>query len=627
MAEAAEIERLTRKLWLGDVGSDAWTQAEASTSPTTLLLRGEAAFMLACITGDSETCETAAARIAVAEQACAAAAASSWANWTASWVGLAAGPTAEQELASGQLALSLLLKGVVAGMQQQQLAALLALRRSYATFAQLSSSVPAVQPLRNLGLGCFEILLSFLPSTVGRLVALTAGRGGTFSEAEGNAMLQAAAVDPLCVPSGVGWMPKVAQLLFLNAKAHLTQAEGSRKAEQDAEVLEALRALEAALPGSLVFEWMGATILRRLGDLTGAQERLSRVVARAAAEIESETLLACRLRFNEGQMLFALGKYGAAQQTFERLLAPPARFTAACMCCTHLAASCAAQGDVAGTRAALERLQERAAASSGRLDAQLAQRVRGWAARDDEALPLCALELAYMMGYLHQNMLGAAGGDGDGDGGDGDGEGGGGGDGARARAYEAVALPTLRRALVAGVPLETRVAAQLILGAMHACKAEHAEARAHFEQIVAACASPAGTDAAEFAQLPDQWCLPFALNELAKTLLLPAPGGGPPPAEQIEQAKEALKSASRVPPRSYSFHSWLQSSVRQTRKRCTVARRASRVGEDAAGDGEDEGDEGAADSAELEKLRRQLDVEELKAKELREHKSKLEAVD
>ena len=626
MADAAEIERLTRKLWLGDCCGDDWAQAETSTSPTALLLRGEAAFLLACLTGDSATCDAAATRIGIAEQACAAAAASSWANWTASWVGLASGPTAEQELASGQLALSLMLKGVVAGMQQQHLAALLALRRSYATFGRLSSSVPAVQPLRNLGLGCFEILLSFLPSAVGRLVALTAGRGGTFSEAEGNAMLQAAASDPACVPSGVGWMPKVAQLLFLNAKAHLTQAEGSQKAKQDAEVLEALRALEAALPGSLVFDWVGATILRRLGDSPGALERLSRVVARAAAEIESETLLACRLRFNEGQMLFALGKYGAAQQTFEKLLAPPARFTAACMCCTHLAASCAAQGDVAGARAAMARLQERAAASSGRLDAQLAQRVRGWAERNDEVLPLCALELAYMMGYLHQNMLGAS--IRDGGGGGGGGSGGGGGDGnrngddARACAYETAALPTLRRALAAGVPLETRMAARLVLGAMLACKAEHVEARVHFEAVVAACASPAGTDADEFAQLPDQWCLPFALNELAKTLLLPAPGGGPPSAEQIEHAQAALKSASRVPPRCYSFHSWLQSSVRQTRKRCAVARRASGVWEDAAGDGDDEGDEGG-DHAELEKLRRQLDEEE----EQREHKSKLEAVD
>ena len=444
-------------------------------------------------------------------------------------------------------------------MKQQWIKSPLALRRSIGAFAGLpEEAAPAVRPQRLLGVGTSNLLLALLPAPLARLLTL-AGFGRP-SEARGLEMLREAAEGggggDGVYDGGARWLARVALLLFGNTAA--TMRGGGDAAAEKARALASLAALEAELPGSLLFEWVGALTLRRVGELPAAARRprgRARTVGGAAAGVPA---LPRPLQRRAAPLRHA------AVRRRRRRPRPARRRGVAVhgegMCLWHRAAALSQLGRCDEARDDLRAIAVTAKATGGRLDAQLAQRAAGWLLRADADLALGALEVSYQMGY-HRQRRAQPGGGGENGGGEGGGETGGGGDASATLAeLEAHAAPSLAAA-AASASAEVRAAALLLGGALAAAAGRHAEAREGLGRAREAAAT------AEYLETaPDRWVAAFASLELANVCVDTA---------DFEGASAALRAASQVADKSFSFHSWLGSAVREARARLKRARESA----------------------------------------------------
>ena len=592
----SHAQRLSAMVWGGELrkAEDELRRLPAD-SPRVALLFGQAAFVEAVLTGDGDVAGEAVLRLEACERACLAVESPTWAEWTRSWWSKAP-PDAARDEARAARGIGTLLLAVSHTMKQQWIKSPLALRRSIGAFAGLpEEAAPAVRPQRLLGVGTSNLLLALLPAPLARLLTL-AGFGRP-SEARGLEMLREAAEggggDDGVYDGGARWLARVALLLFGNTAA--TMRGGGDAAAEKARALASLAALEAELPGSLLFEWVGALTLRRVGELPAAARRLEAVLERSEALLPGCPLY--RVRFNAAQLRFATLQYAAAADGLGPLVGEASRYTAKAMCLWHRAAALSQLGRCDEARDDLRAIAVTAKATGGRLDAQLAQRAAGWLLRADADLALGALEVSYQMGY-HRQRRAQPGGGGENGGGEGGGETGG-GDGASATLaeLEAHAAPSLAAA-AASASAEVRAAALLLGGALAAAAGRHAEAREGLGRAREAAAT------AEYLETaPDRWVAAFASLELANVCV---------DTSDFDGASAALRAASQVADKSFSFHSWLGSAVREARARLKRARESA--GAAPAADA-DEVDEAAADEApEVAALRAAMEKEEEEAK-------------
>ena len=592
----SDAQRLSAMVWGGELrkAEDELRRLPAD-SPRVALLFGQAAFVEAVLTGDGDVAGEAVLRLEACERACLAVESPTWAEWTRSWWAKAP-PDAARDEARAARGIGTLLLAVSHTMKQQWIKSPLALRRSIGAFAGLpEEAAPAVRPQRLLGVGTSNLLLALLPAPLARLLTL-AGFGRP-SEARGLEMLREAAEggggDDGVYDGGARWLARVALLLFGNTAA--TMRGGGDAAAEKARALASLAALEAELPGSLLFEWVGALTLRRVGELPAAARRLEAVLERSEALLPGCPLY--RVRFNAAQLRFATLQYAAAADGLGPLVGEASRYTAKAMCLWHRAAALSQLGRCDEARDDLRAIAVTAKATGGRLDAQLAQRAAGWLLRADADLALGALEVSYQMGY-HRQRRAQPGGGGENGGGEGGGETGGGGDASATLAeLEAHAAPSLAAA-AASASAEVRAAALLLGGALAAAAGRHAEAREGLGRAREAAAT------AEYLETaPDRWVAAFASLELANVCVDTA---------DFDGASAALRAASQVADKSFSFHSWLGSAVREARARLKRARESA--GAAPAADA-DEVEEAAADEApEVAALRAAMEKEEEEAK-------------
>jgi hypothetical protein len=87
-----------------------------------------------------------------------------------------------------------------------------------------------------------------------------------------------------------------------------------------------LGALDDALPGSIVFAWLSALTLRRLGRLSAASERMAFVSTRAH-ELRL-TMPLYRLAFNRAQAMFGTLDWAGAAGTLQPLVSAESRCAA-----------------------------------------------------------------------------------------------------------------------------------------------------------------------------------------------------------------------------------------------------------------------------------------------------------
>ena len=569
----SDAQRLSAMVWGGELrNAEDELRRLPADSPRVALLFGQAAFVEAVLTGDGDVAGEAVLRLEACERACLAVESPTWAEWTRSWWSKAA-PDAARDEARAARGIGTLLLAVSHTMKQQWIKSPLALRRSIGAFAGLpEEAAPAVRPQRLLGVGTSNLLLALLPAPLARLLTL-AGFGRP-SEARGLEMLREAAEGGGggndVYDGGARWLARVALLLFGNTAA--TMRGGGDAAAEKARALASLAALEAELPGSLLFEWVGALTLRRVGELPAAARRLEAVLERSEALLPGCPLY--RVRFNAAQLRFATLQYAAA-------------------------AALSQLGRCDEARDDLRAIAVTAKATGGRLDAQLAQRAAGWLLRGDADLALGALEVSYQMGYHRQRRAQPGGGGGENGGGEGGGgENGGGGDASATLAeLEAHAAPSLAAA-AASASAEVRAAALLLGGALAAAAGRHAEAREGLGRAREAAAT------AEYLETaPDRWVAAFASLELANVCVDTA---------DFDGAAAALRAASQVADKSFSFHSWLGSAVREARARLKRARESAGAAPSAEAD---EVEEAAADEApEVAALRAAMEKEEEEAK-------------
>ena len=405
----SDAQRLSAMVWGGELrkAEDELRRLPAD-SPRVALLFGQAAFVEAVLTGDGDVAGEAVLRLEACERACLAVESPTWAEWTRSWWSKAP-PDAARDEARAARGIGTLLLAVSHTMKQQWIKSPLALRRSIGAFAGLpEEAAPAVRPQRLLGVGTSNLLLALLPAPLARLLTL-AGFGRP-SEARGLEMLREAAEggggDDDVYDGGARWLARVALLLFGNTAA--TMRGGGDAAAEKARALASLAALEAELPGSLLFEWVGALTLRRVGELPAAARRLEAVLERSEALLPGCPLY--RVRFNAAQLRFATLQYAAAADGLGPLVGEASRYTAKAMCLWHRAAALAQLGRYDEARDDLRAIAVTAKATGGRLDAQLAQRAAGWLLRADADLALGALEVSYQMGYHRQRRAQPGGG-------------------------------------------------------------------------------------------------------------------------------------------------------------------------------------------------------------------------
>ena len=145
---------------------------------------------------------------------------------------------------------------------------------------------------------------------------------------------------------GARWLAR-ALCCSLGTRRRRCAAAATRRPRRRA--LASLAALEAELPGSLLFEWVGALTLRRVGELPAAARRLEAVLERSEALLPGCPLY--RVRFNAAQLRFATLQYAAAADGLGPLVGEASRYTAKAMCRWHRAAALAELGRGATRRA------------------------------------------------------------------------------------------------------------------------------------------------------------------------------------------------------------------------------------------------------------------------------------
>ncbi len=307
-----------------------------------------------------------------------------------------------------------------------------------------------------------------------------------------------------------------------------------------------------------------------------------------AAEIRFEKPLH-RVDFNQMQLSFARLDYEKAEACVAHLVADECDFSAACFTAAHRAAARALIGTPDAAREAIRAFVARCEKSSGKLDAQLAQRARAWMERGDDDLPLCAIEVHYTAGYLKSYTSGSN---------------------EQLAGFVAHALPILERSMSSD-DLEPRIAASLIAGVLArdapAGGAEDtAECKARALELLTRASD--GAASSEHEECADRWVGPFADLELAQLHLA---------ARRYAEASDALDRASALPARHFSFHSWLQSAVREARARVKRARDDAgseegdgEEGDGEEGDGEEEGEDEADDVYGIADLCKQIEEQE-----------------
>ena len=441
----AEAHRIALEGWAGDLTTTANSLAAGPQGSVRLkVLKAQAAFLRAGLTGDKEDATSTVQACQEAIRACKEVEAPvGWGSWAASFVVSLEPQSAPAREAAALRALSEMYLAVALGMQQQWMLAPMALRRALAGFGKLpeeegTSDAAAPPPaIRSLGLGVLAMLLALLPRPIAGLLTLGVGSLSSLfgpagpTEAVGEALLSRAAscaVGPSqCWDGSAAWLAQVVLLLFSAGKpgavAPPDEHDGGAAAasappnpvtppdEHDGGAAAAsappnpvhrrLAALDEALPGSLVVAWLGGSVLRKVGMLGEASARLEYVLRRSA-ELELGFVLH-RVCFNVAQVRYACLAYGEAAAALAPLLEPSCAYTAKGMCALHRAAALAALGEAEAARECMRMVQRVAEAGGGRLDRQLALRAQGWLARSEADLPLCSLEVRRDRG-LHQSL-------------------------------------------------------------------------------------------------------------------------------------------------------------------------------------------------------------------------------
>ena len=174
-----------------------------------------------------------------------------------------------------------------------------------------------------------------------------------------------------------------------------------------ASVRASLAMLEETLPDSLVFGWLSASVLRRVGDLRAASAKLEWVAPRAEKMAAEARVPFYRVAYNRAQCLYCTLSYADVVEAMAPLVAADCRYTARAMCLMHMGAGLAYLGQPSRAREAFRQVEGVAKSGGGRLDAQLWQRAQVWLARGDADLPLAALELHLSVGYLRSSGMAA----------------------------------------------------------------------------------------------------------------------------------------------------------------------------------------------------------------------------
>ena len=335
----ATANDILRDVWAGNVVSAQKKIGNAPAGPRASFLKGNAAMLLAALSGDKAASGRAVAALRECSDACTQATApETWKGWAASWVF-----TPEPTEATAIRAVAELMLAVAHGMNNEYLAAPLALRKSLGLFGQLPTD-GALAPVRTFGAGLFSLLLALLPRPVARLLTLTGGVSeealfgpGGPSESGAEALLTSAAAHLEHAEAGftlgVGWLALIVLLLHRSSRVGKpttttdpspTPHDTPRGTAEDTNMVAGLAqltadvdALETALPNSLVFAWLQGSVLRRVGKLDVAAERLD-FVSRRATDLGLDVAL-YRVAYNRAQCLFGTLEYGRALEVLDGL--------------------------------------------------------------------------------------------------------------------------------------------------------------------------------------------------------------------------------------------------------------------------------------------------------------------
>ena len=301
-------------------------------TPQATILRAQSAFLIAALSGDKNAAGKAIDALKECSNLCKQAESpETWTGWVTSWV-----VAPEPQEATAVRALSDLMLAMAYGMNNDYLNAPLTLRRSLALFNSLPCDVSAgLTAVRNFGVGMFSILLALLPRPVSRLLTLTGGvsetslfGAGGASEALGEELLQRAGAFATTISDeeissalgggssggydyGAGWLALIVLLLHRSSKlkpeddAGLPSSSGTARRAGLAIDVD-LTALEKALPGSLVFEWLSAMTLRRIGRIKQAAETMDAVASKAAALRLDAPFPLYRVTFNRAQVALVM---------------------------------------------------------------------------------------------------------------------------------------------------------------------------------------------------------------------------------------------------------------------------------------------------------------------------------
>ena len=335
-----------------------------------------------------------------------------------------------------------------------------------------------------------------------------------------------------------------------------TMRGGGDAAAEKARALASLAALEAELPGSLLFEWVGALTLRRVGELPAAARRLEAVLER------SEALLPGAALPRSLQRRAAPLRHAAVRRRRRR--PRPARrrgvaVPAKAMCLWHRAAALSQLGRYDEARDDLRAIAVTAKATGGRLDAQLAQRAAGWLPPRRRRPRARRAQVSYQMGYHRQRRAA----------------------GRRRREWRRRGRRRdWRRRRRERDARRTRGARRAVArrrrrvgerrgargGAAARRRARRRRGRRRPRRARASGAREAAATAEYLETAPDRWVAAFASLELANVCVDTA---------DFEGASAALRAASQVADKSFSFHSWLGSAVREARARLKRARESA----------------------------------------------------